>query len=69
MTEKTFETQCGTIHYWISKDAEISKPSLVFLPGLTADHRLFNKQIEYLTLPAAAVVCSFNRAILSISPV
>lgn len=48
MTEKTFETQCGTIHYWISsKDAEISEPSLVFLPGLTADHRLFNKQIEY----------------------
>ena len=47
MTEKTFETQCGTIHYWISKDAEVSEPSLVFLPGLTADHRLFNKQIEY----------------------
>ena len=47
MTEKTFETQCGIIHYWISKDAEVSEPSLVFLPGLTADHRLFNKQIEY----------------------
>lgn len=47
MKEKTFETQCGTIHYWISKDAEVSEPSLVFLPGLTADHRLFNKQIEY----------------------
>ena len=47
MTEKTFETQCGTIHYWIRKDAEVSTPSLVFLPGLTADHRLFNKQIEY----------------------
>ena len=47
MIEKTFETQCGTIHYWISKDAKVSEPSLVFLPGLTADHRLFNKQIEY----------------------
>lgn len=47
MTEKTFETQCGTIHYWVSKDAEVSEPSLVFLSGLTADHRLFNKQIEY----------------------
>lgn len=47
MIEKTFETHCGKIHYWISKDAGVSKPALVFLPGLTADHRLFNKQIEY----------------------
>lgn len=46
MTEKTFKTTLGTIHYWVNiVDAE--KPTLVFLPGLTADHRLFDKQIEY----------------------
>lgn len=46
MTEKTFKTLFGTIHYWVNiVDAE--KPTLVFLPGLTADHRLFEKQIEY----------------------
>ena len=34
------------IHYWVS----VSNPdtiTLVFLPGLTADHRSFDKQIPY----------------------
>ena len=46
MREKTYQTPLGTIHYWVSipDPAEVT---LVFLPGLTADHRLFEKQIEY----------------------
>ena len=43
--ENIFDT-IGQIHYWvhlISPDAI----TLVFLPGLTADHRLFDKQIVY----------------------
>lgn len=47
MTEQTYETPCGIIHYWINKTSENDSPQLVFLPGLTADHRLFEKQIEY----------------------
>ena len=46
MNEKTYTTPLGKIHYWvhlISPDAI----TLVFLPGLTADHRLFDKQIAY----------------------
>ena len=46
MEEKTYQTPCGTIHYW----ANVSYPdeiTLVFLPGLTADHRLFDKQIQH----------------------
>lgn len=46
MTEKTFETRCGAIHYW-TNDGVRSPVSLVFLPGLTADHRLFDRQIAY----------------------
>ena len=46
MKEKTYETRCGTIHYW-TNEIKSTSPSLVFLPGLTADHRLFNKQIEF----------------------
>ena len=46
MTEKIYQTPCGTIHYWVNKDAESQTPQLVFLPWLTADHRLFEKQIE-----------------------
>jgi pimeloyl-ACP methyl ester carboxylesterase len=47
MLEKTFENSYGCIHYWISEQAEVTSPQIVFLPGLTADHRLFEKQIEY----------------------
>ena len=46
MIERTYETSCGTIHYW-TNDMTDSLVSLVFLPGLTADHRLFDKQITY----------------------
>ena len=46
MHEKTYETPCGVVHYWVNNRKE-SKPSLIFLPGLTADHRLFDRQIEY----------------------
>ena len=36
MEERTYQTRCGTIHYWVSA----SNPdaiTLVFLPGLTAE--------------------------------
>ncbi len=46
MTERTYETPCGVIHYWVGDAAERTAPQLVFLPGLTADHRLFEKQVE-----------------------
>ena len=46
MLEKTYVTPLGTIHYWINMIND-DIVTLVFLPGLTADHRLFDKQIEY----------------------
>lgn len=46
--EKTYQTPYGEIHYFISKLQE-DKPWLVFLPGLTADHTLFDKQMEYFS--------------------
>lgn len=46
MREKTYETPCGSIHYWTNGMEETSV-SLIFLPGLTADHRLFDRQIEH----------------------
>lgn len=43
---KIHKTPSGNIHYWINMiDRDII--TLVFLPGLTADHRLFDKQIEF----------------------
>ena len=47
MIEKVYKTKKGNIHYWISDEIKEDAVSLIFLPGLTADHRLFDKQIEY----------------------
>ena len=44
--EKLYKTNCGDIHYWIHTIDETA-PTIVFLPGLTADHHLFDKQIDY----------------------
>ena len=46
MMEKVYHTDHGPVHYWLDAP-ERSQLTLVFLPGLTADHRLFDKQIEY----------------------
>ncbi len=46
MKEKTYKTPCGVIHYWTNEEVT-SDVALIFLPGLTADHRLFDKQIQY----------------------
>ena len=47
MIEKIYKTECGNIHYWVNDFKEHNSLQLIFLPGLTADHRLFDKQIEY----------------------
>lgn len=47
MIEKIHITNHGAIHYWISDKIDRNDISLIFLPGLTADHRLFDKQIEH----------------------
>lgn len=46
MLQKTYTTSSGTIHYWIHM-IDTEAITLVFLPGLTADHRLFGRQIQY----------------------
>lgn len=45
MTERTFETSFGTIHYLVNEIRPDIR-TLVFLPGLTADHHLFDQQTE-----------------------
>ena len=46
MKEKVHATPCGDIHYWMNEGHRDGGYTLVFLPGLTADHRLFDKQVE-----------------------
>ena len=42
MEKREYQTRLGPICYWVSPG---EGTPLVFLPGLTADHRLFEKQI------------------------
>ncbi len=44
MKERIFETRSGSIHYWIN-EIKPERRTLVLLPGLTADHRLFDQQV------------------------
>lgn len=47
ITQKGFETESGTIRYWTCEPLPEADRWLVFLPGLTADHRLFDDQMEH----------------------
>lgn len=42
-----YVTPRGPIAYWAHRAPEAQSPWLVFLPGLSADHHLFDKQIEH----------------------
>ena len=46
METKRYHTTFGEIHYWISRSGG-DRPWMVFLPGLSADHTLFEKQLLY----------------------
>lgn len=46
MEEKIYCTDKGAIHYWVNK-LKMGRETLIFLPGLTADHRLFGKQVAF----------------------
>lgn len=45
MDHKKYITEKGTIHYWVNICTP-EKKWIVFLPGLTADHSLFDSQVE-----------------------
>lgn len=49
LAEKALDTPQGRIAYWVSGAPSDALPWLVFLPGLTADHRLFDRQIEHFS--------------------
>ena len=48
MLERSYQTRQGTIRYWVSAPGPRGT-ALVFLPGLTADHRLFQMQFSFFT--------------------
>jgi|GEM_PF-6542580 len=47
MEHRTIKGVGGEVHYWISRTKDIPKGTIVFSHGLTANHTMFEKQIEY----------------------
>ena len=45
--EKYLVTNHGTVYYWISENWSSSNETVFFFPGLTADHSMYDPQIEY----------------------
>lgn len=56
MERKTFATNSGKVAYWVDVSAGPDAPWLVFLPGLTADHTLFDNQMGYFAGKARCLV-------------
>ncbi|MBR5066991.1 MAG: alpha/beta hydrolase, partial [Lachnospiraceae bacterium] len=56
MKRKKLKTSKGSIVYWTNEKKADDVPQLVFLPGLTADHRLFIKQIQYFQYDYSVLV-------------
>ncbi len=49
MEHKQLKSKNGNIHYWIKKNENLSAKRIVFTHGLTANHTMFEKQIEYFS--------------------
>ena len=56
MNRKTFATASGLVAYWADASAGPSAPWLAFLPGLTADHTLFDAQLAHFSGKANCLV-------------
>ena len=47
MEKKEMKTGRGSVFYWIEKNAAPGAKCIVFTHGLTANHSMFEKQVEY----------------------
>ncbi|HHU83443.1 MAG TPA: alpha/beta hydrolase, partial [Firmicutes bacterium] len=50
MTEqKCIKSERGTVHYWIKRNHSERAKCIVFTHGLTANHMMFEKQVDYFS--------------------
>ncbi len=56
LREHDFHTDSGTVVYWVGPSAGADAPWLVLLPGLTADHTLFDAQMDRFSGEANCLV-------------
>ncbi len=49
MEHKYMKSERGTVHYWINRNSEDRARCIVFTHGLTANHIMFEKQVDYFS--------------------
>jgi pimeloyl-ACP methyl ester carboxylesterase len=49
MEHKSVKSERGTTHYWINKNTNENAKCIVFTHGLTANHMMFDKQVEFFS--------------------
>jgi len=47
LEHKSIKSKRGLVHYWISRSGSKDSKTIVFTHGLTANHMMFEKQVEY----------------------
>ena len=47
MEHKTIKGIVGEVHYWISRASHSTDEAIVFTHGLTADHTMYEKQVDF----------------------
>jgi cephalosporin-C deacetylase-like acetyl esterase len=46
---KSVKSERGITHYWINRNGDEKARCIVFTHGLTANHMMFEKQVEYFS--------------------
>jgi pimeloyl-ACP methyl ester carboxylesterase len=49
MEHKSVKSERGITHYWITRNGDDNARCIVFTHGLTANHEMFQKQVEYFS--------------------
>ncbi len=55
MEHKHIKSENGEVHYWIKKNENDVAKCLVFTHGLTANHAMFERQIEYFSVKNSVI--------------
>lgn len=59
MIERKIQSSNGTVYYWMNEIVSPQKFAIVFCHGLTADHTLFDKQVEHLSAEYKLITWDF----------
>lgn len=49
MEKKIIHTENGDLYYWVGGNQSIDAECVVFIHGMTADHSMFDKQVDYFS--------------------